>query len=559
MRRDDVQDPGADFSAGRVLVIGLDGATFDVLGPLTADGTMPHLAALMRESALVRLNSVEPTITPTAWTTFQTGCDPVEHAILDYRYLDHRAGQVRLNSARRLPMSTIFDRVSHAGGEIVSINLPMTHPVGSHVRGLMIGGLDSPSPDAVLAPYPEFADRLRARGVRLELKTIWKRRPTTFEELRSGVRETQNDFRARVAAAELADEQYDWRLMVVQFQSLDCLQHRLWHLLGIEGAAGGPSDWIEETRRALRTLDDCLGALVGLAERRGAAVMVASDHGFGPFREKISLPELLRRRGLWAPARASNRVHYRLSRVTWKLRRWMRRRASGGGSVASMARPAAALLPVDWQRTAAVTLHGNLAGLVYLATPDRFGAGGITNGRLYDEAAQATVAAFREAAHPETGEPLFTDAFVTAERWQCDPLERCLPDVVAIPAEGFHTRPKLDRWGRLMRSDPTLAATHRREGVLMLRARGVELGKPLAAELRDAAPTILDLLGIAPGTQMTGQSLRGQLTNSTSRAAVENVAGIAPLECPRDDSADELSAEEQAQVEDRLRELGYIE
>ena len=62
--------------AARVLAIGLDGATFDVLGPLAADGTMPNLATLMRESALLQLNSVEPTITPTAWTTFQTGCDP---------------------------------------------------------------------------------------------------------------------------------------------------------------------------------------------------------------------------------------------------------------------------------------------------------------------------------------------------------------------------------------------------------------------------------------------------------------------------------------------------
>lgn len=547
------------FSAERVLVIGLDGATFDVLGPLAADGTMSNLAALMRESALVRLHSVEPTITPTAWTTFQTGCDPAEHAILDYRYLDHHSGQVRLNSAARLRPATIFERVSPSGGEVVSINLPMTYPVSSRVRGLVIGGLDSPSPEAVLAPYPEFARRLQARGARLDLKTIWKRRPTNFEELRAGVRETQGDFRARVVAAEVADEMHDWRLMVVQFQSLDCLQHRLWHLLGIEGAAGGPIDWINETRLALKSLDDCVGQLVELAERRGAAVMVASDHGFGPFREKISLPELLRRRGLWAPARASDRVAFRFSRVAWKLRRWARRRATGGASVASMARPASALLPVDWRRTAAVTLHGNLAGLVYLATRERFGAGGITNERLYEEAAQATVAAFREATHPETGEPLFGDAFVTRERWDCDPLERCLPDVVAIPADGFHTRPKLDRFGRLMRTDPTLAATHRREGVMMLRAPGIELGRPLEADLRDAAPTILDLLGIAPGADMTGQSLRGRLTNSVSEPAVERISNVAPLEVPRDDPADELSAEDQAQVEERLRELGYIE
>lgn len=554
-----MQANGRQFSAERVLVLGLDGATFDVLGPLAADGTMPHLAALMRDSALVQLNSVEPTITPTAWTTFQTGCDPADHAILDYRYLDHRAGQVRLNHAGRVRQSTLFEQVAEAGGEVVSLNLPMTFPASPRVRALIVGGLDSPSCEAVLAPYPEFARRLRASGARYDLKTIWKRRPTSFAELAAGVRETQDDFRGRVTATEIADRMHDWRLMVVQFQSLDSLQHRLWHLLGIEGAAGGPHEWIAETRRALRTLDDCIGDLVELAERRRAAVVAVSDHGFGPFREKISLPELLHRRGLWSPARASDRMSYRLSRLAWKLRRWKRRRATAGASVASMARPAEALLPIDWRRTSAVTLHGNLAGLVYLATRERFGAGEITNERLYDEAAAATVAAFRETVHPETGEPLFGNVFITREQWNCDPLDRCLPDVVAIPANGFHTRPKVDRFNRLMRSDPTLTATHRREGVMMLRAPGIELGNPLSANLRDAAPTILDLLGIARSPEMTGQSLRAQLTNSASEPTVERISRIALRESQEKDRSADLSAADQAQVEDRLRELGYIE
>jgi len=547
-------------AAARVLAIGLDGATFDVLGPLAADGTMPNLATLMRESALLQLNSVEPTITPTAWTTFQTGCDPEGHGVLDYRYLDHRAGQVRLNHAGRVRPATLFEQITESGGEVVSLNLPMTYPVNPHVRGLVVGGLDSPSPEAVLAPYPEFARRLRASGARYDLKTIWKRRPTSFEELAAGVRDTQDDFRGRVTAAEIADEMHDWQLMVVQFQSLDSMQHRLWHLLGLEGACGGPREWVAETRRALRTLDDCVGDLVELAERRRAAVVVVSDHGFGPFREKISLPELLRRRGLWAPARAGDRLAYRAARLSWKLRRWTHRRATGGGSAASMARPAAALLPVDWRRTTAVTLHGNLAGLVYLATPERFGTGEVTSQRLYDEAAASTVAAFREARHPETGESLFGDVFITRERWQCDPLDRCLPDVVAIPADGFHTRPKADRFGRLMRSDPTLAATHRREGVMMVRTSGIELGKPLTAELRDAAPTILDLLGIAPGPDMTGVSLCGKITGSWRCDSVPRLRSRGEVSARRElDDSGELTADEQAVVEERLRELGYIE
>ena len=77
-------------SVPRVLVVGLDGATYELLVPWAESGLMPNLARLMARSSLSVVNSTQPCITPVAWTTFQTGCDPAEHGILDYRYLDHR-------------------------------------------------------------------------------------------------------------------------------------------------------------------------------------------------------------------------------------------------------------------------------------------------------------------------------------------------------------------------------------------------------------------------------------------------------------------------------------
>jgi hypothetical protein len=111
-----------------------------------------------------------------------------------------------------------------------------------------------------------------------------------------------------------------------------------------------------------------------------------------------------------------------------------------------------------------------------------------------------------------------------------------------------------------MRSDPTLSATHRREGVMMVRTSGVELGQPRTADLRDAAPTILDLLGIAPGPDMTGRSLCSKLTGSLRCDSAQrlDVRGGVSVRRESDDSG-ELTADEQAVVEERLRELGYIE
>lgn len=544
----------------RTLVIGLDGGTYDVLVPLAQLGVMPNLATLLARSALFDCQSTAPAITPVAWTTFLTGALPEEHGILDYRYLDAGSGTLRLNQADCVRTPNLFDVVSPSG-DVVSINLPMTYPAAGSVSGLIIGGLDSPSTAAVLAPYPEFARRLRDSGAWYGLNTIWKSKPETFEELSDGVARTQADFRGRVTAARIADAMHDWRLMIVQFQTLDSLQHRCWNLLGLAGATGGPATWVAKLREALRTLDDCVGDLLELASRRRAAVVVVSDHGFGPFREKISLAELLRQRDLVAPARAPQHAAHWLWRKTWRWRCSLSRRLHPGRSTAGMQRPLASLAAIDWKRSRAVTLHGNLGGLVYLNTAARFGTGPIVTPRQYDQALDETLAAFREARHPETGEALFGEVAATRDRLGYDPRECAWPDVLAVAADGFHTRPKFDTARRLMVADSKLTGTHRASGVLLIDAPGVQLGQPRRAELRDVAPTILQMLGSGAPPSMTGRVLSelwgaGEATGPACPPAPHLTADAARDAADRRQVSDQLA---QTAVETRLRELGYLE
>ena len=553
--------------APRVLVIALDGATYDVLTPLAEQGVMPNLRHFMRQAALVELRSAEPAVTPVAWTTFQTGCDPGAHGIFDYRYLDHRHRLLRLNHAGRIRRATMFDALAAEGSEVVSLNLPMTYAPASPVSGIVVGGLDSPSAQAALAAAPAFAEKLKATGARYELATIWRRKPATFEELDAGIARTQDVFRARGVAARLADEMTDWRLMVVQFQSLDSFQHRLWHLLGVGDGPGGPARWVARCRQALMTLDACVGELFELAQRRQAAVVIVSDHGFGPFRERIMLPELLRRRGLLTESRGAQRARYRMARVGWKLQKSIWRRMWRDRSTAVLDRPPQALLPIDWRKSAAVTLHGTLGALVYLNTPERFGRGPVNSPRLYDQTAAEVVAALREARHPETDEPLFESAYLSRDRYGGDPLEGGWPDVVGIPTPGFHTRSRLDRSGHLLRPDPEMAATHRRDGVLMIGPPAVPLGKRASADLRDVAPTILEMLGAAPLSGAEGRVLR-ELFPLVEKGAIKRPPAVAacavppvvPSEAPlAHNSATPPLPADQRSVEKRLRELGYLE
>jgi predicted AlkP superfamily phosphohydrolase/phosphomutase len=539
-------------SVPRVLAIGLDGATYDVLEPLAQRGVMPNLRRLMRDSALARMTSTEPCVTPAAWTTFQTGVDPVEHGILDYRFLDHRQGRLRLNDTTRIRRATLFHAVAASGGGVVSLNLPMTWPAPAGVPGIIVGGLDSPSIDKALAPNARFSSALRASGARYDLATIWRRVPRTFEELRAGVESSRAAFRGRATAALIADQHVDWKLMLVQFQTLDSLQHRCWHLLGIEREPELPGGWAAAIERALRALDDAVGELLELADRRGAAVVVASDHGSGRFRGKIAMPELMRQHGLVRLAGWGSRVGFAAERIGMAGRKWLNRRTVEGGT-AAVARGASGVLPVDWKRSAAVALHGDLGAMIYLNRPERFRKGTVATPRQIEQTLEDVRAAISQARHPQSDEPLFANCLATAEMLGCDPIEQEWPDVVAIPADGFHTRTKLGPPGQVVLADDELTGTHRPTGVFMVRAPGVRAGQGCQGSLRDAAPTILHLLGIPPAAHMTGRVLSEMFTARTESEVTWRIDQASGRPAPV------LSAAEQAVVEARLRDLGYLD
>ena len=134
---------GANFS--RVLLIGLDGATFDVLGPLMRDGVMPELKDLMDNGTWGPLESTRPPITPAAWTTFMTGKGPGKHGIIDFLRYDPKTNRLSFNDNKKISTKakTIWQILSDKNYRVGSINVPMTFPP-EPVNGFMISGFDTP-------------------------------------------------------------------------------------------------------------------------------------------------------------------------------------------------------------------------------------------------------------------------------------------------------------------------------------------------------------------------------------------------------------------------------
>lgn len=455
----------------RVLLVELDGASYDLLVPLAEAGVMPRLRDWIRNASLVSLRPVTPCAEAVLWTTLETGAGPEVHGVLDNSYLDHHSR--RLFAWSRRPDSCV--------------------------------GLS----DAVTAADPRapaicLADAVCAR-------TIWRRKPSSFKELAQGIAWLQTQLANLVERVARADATGDWRLLSLRFDLLDALGHRVWNLLGVD-SAGGPRAWVDKTREAFVAIDRAFGDLLRLAERRQAAVMLVSPYSQGPLVEKISLSEILRRRDLVRAGSRALQAFHRVGRWTDKLWRWPRGeagRALRGGFPQMTPVPTVLnvrkIAPYDWRHSRAMTFHGEMAAFVYLNTPERFGQRVLLTRRQRDQAATEVLWALQEATHPVTGQPLFAEAFLTAERYGEDPLTRLWPDIVAIPADGFQIRPGLDRNGRLLRTDPMLTATHRPGGAWMASFPGAEPGRLYTADLVDVAPTVLRLLGLRRTRTMTGR------------------------------------------------------
>ncbi len=92
----------------RVVVLGLDGLDYTLTEKLLAEGKLPHLEALRKQGCFRPLGTTLPSISPVAWSSFQTGTNPGKHNIYDFLTPDLQSYQPKLSSVEiRPPRRTI--------------------------------------------------------------------------------------------------------------------------------------------------------------------------------------------------------------------------------------------------------------------------------------------------------------------------------------------------------------------------------------------------------------------------------------------------------------------
>jgi predicted AlkP superfamily phosphohydrolase/phosphomutase len=415
--------------------------------------------------------------------------------------------------------------------------------------------MDAPHLDAALSGYPAFAARLRAEVPAYDLRYHWKRAPQTLEELTENARLTADGFRARAEGGLLAERFVaDWSVLMVQFQNLDPFQHRAWRFLNVDETGIDDAPWNEAAGLVLRGLDAAIGRLCELAERRGARVLALSDHGFGPCLGRIHVNRILLAAGVARLPRTTGKLLRRVKQGLDHWRLWSAKREDPGARAASFDLSVAAQFPFDWRRTLAFAPHQDTAAMVYLNCRARRAGAPLQTPRQIDEARNQAALALAAARHPTTGKPLFPQVIATAETYDVDPAESGYPDLIALPDEPYWVRTKLASGSAWVEADPNLPGTHRPEGIVALNGAGIEPGRSLKADLRDIAPTVLALFDVPIPAHIEGKPLACVAAAPTVRQDPPAKAFNGPHQ-----PQFEFSPEEQAVIEQRLRDLGYLE
>jgi predicted AlkP superfamily phosphohydrolase/phosphomutase len=483
----------------RLFVFGWDAADWAVVEAGWREGRLENLRAVAERGQMGTVLSTIPAITPPAFTSFITGADPGEHGI--FGFVARGEGYEYFpvpGGARKVP--TLIRRLDQTGYRTALVTFPYTYPAEKLERGVVVPGWDDPE-ETFDSVHPPEAGRALAQVVSKVPRQMNLRAVESLiqEKMREHV-----DLRERIArwVAGRADPE----VFAMVYSETDHAAHRWW----LEGDP--PRELID----VYELVDASMGRLIKELVRDEDTVLVVSDHGSWPIHHLVHLSPLLAEGGFLTPARRTGGAAAPEPEGSRRRGPAARLNANESGRQRSIS------TRLDWANTRAFPLGDHvIATGIYVNAPP-FPAPAVSADE-YEDVRSKVAALLAQVEDPQTGEP----AFATVARREdvySGPATPLAPDLVleGIPGCSPHV-------GRILNfRDPfteVRVGGHRREGIY---AASAPLGLDQVEPIDRILPKVLEALAFD----------------------VAERGGAA---------SEGYSDEQAAEIEQRLRGLGYME
>ena len=492
----------------KLIVIGLDGATFDVIKPLCSEGKLPVLSRLLMNGAHGVLQSVFPPVTGPAWAALATGKNPGKTGIFDsLNRIAEDSFETRLvGSAHLRRAKPYWDYLSDVGLRVGVVNYPFLYPP-YEINGIMVSGLGSSPEDQISYPR-DFKQRLIEKCGKYQIMVPWEE-PKYYRNPRVFVKDTFDLLEINDKTLQLSlDEDLDVLTFVIS--ATDFAQHCMWRYFD-------PShpyyreDQAKKYRpmfvRIWERVDEILGSIIdGLHEN--ANVIIVSDHGFGPRRCAFYTGSWLEQEGYLIKEgkvikirRLQEATHKLIMRLSPYLYDRLVKAARG-----SKIPYAAAISEVQLENSLAISLpNASLVGKICTNTQGTpFKKRGENLRSINDEIAERlkeTCQNLGLSVKVYYPHELYTGKYM-----------HLAPDILFEIEDGecsihygFGKRP-------FQKPPPDLphSGIHKKEGVLIGYGPNIEQGVEIRdAKIHDIAPTVLHMLGLPVPDDMDGRVLKG--------------------------------------------------
>jgi predicted AlkP superfamily phosphohydrolase/phosphomutase len=550
---------------GKILIIGIDGGTFDIIRPLVQQGKLPNLAALMTAGASAELSSTIPPITAPAWVSFMTGKNPGKHSVFHFIGNVHKTYSGHAVSATDIKAKTLWSILSEHGKRLVLVNVPVTYPP-MKINGGMISGMGTPSEDHLFTYPPDIQYELlqRVKGYTIDSGGISNIREASVHSLDQLIQDLCTMTDKRTEAVLYLMEKYEWDFFMVVYILADRLQHFFWRFTDPTHPDHDPKllqRYGHVIFEGYQKVDDAIGRILKRISG-DLTVIVLSDHGFGPLHKYFLVDKWLMQQGLlklkrtlpWRLQLTHPSIQQILSKLEMNFMAQILPEKMRQLTIPRMKRvPKSLEALIDWGKTKVyfdqLGLNINLQG--------REPQGIVKPGDEFEMLLRELTAELYQLKDPETGE-VVVDAVVRKEQVYAGPYIEEAPDLL-FSMKGLSYVPSLGGMSsRGIFGPPPWSGNHRFEGILIM--QGAEIGRETQlkkARIIDIAPTLLYLFDIPVPRDMDGRVLEESIHPDVLAARP-----VTYTEFTGQDGAQEagylLSVEDEERVRKRLIDLGYL-
>ncbi|UCC62813.1 MAG: alkaline phosphatase family protein [Anaerolineae bacterium] len=558
----------------RVLVLGLDGASLYLVRRWQED--LPNLRKLMAEGTSGVLWSVIPPRSVPAWYCFATGMNPAKIGVFGFSQRIPETYDYTCANLTYCRAPTFWSWLSGYGISTAVVHVPGTFPP-QPVRGVMVSGWPAPfnRGNLVYTHPPELSRELdRYLGRSFEFVSEKPMRTDNDAEM-LGERVRILSLHGEVAYHLLGAR--PWQVGVVVFGSLDRASHQFWRHMDPDHPVHDPSlagRFKDALKEVYQVADREVGRLLSLLDEEDT-VFVVSDHGFGPAYRIFYLNEWLRQQGylvlkdkgslgkvgwrtrlvgrLSAPLFWLNSVSPNFRRLVAPLKRRVLSNFVRDEYVRAKERGLVRVnhAPVDWSRTRAYMPD---EASLYLNSRGRDPDGIVKPGTEAETLREEIIAGLQSVLDPLTDQPVSMIVHRKEEVYSGPFLEDAPDLIVAMDSFTTEVMAELGSDSLFVPSD-FRSGTHTPQGLFIAMGPGIPAGRSLDAGLMDVAPTVLHLMRAPVPAETDGQVLLNLFEKESEprqRVIVHEKAGLVQR------VGEVYTAEELAQVEQQLRDLGYL-